>query len=146
MRRDQLNRLQFKLPTTGSLFVRNRAHRYHDATAQMHVNDLSTTITDVVKPSGKRGVCLLVDGGPDYSVKSLLTILKFGRLWRHQDLDLLLMGPHAPGDSAYNCIEHAWSPLSKFLSGVALPLFLPEDADDVAQPEAFDKAPADLDS
>ena len=112
MKHDKLKRLHFKCPHTGNLFVENRAARFHEATAVTHANDLSEIINTEVAPEGKTGVCLLVDGGPDYSVKSILTMLYFGRLWRDQNLDFLLMGTHAPGDSAYNTIEHAWSTMS----------------------------------
>ena len=103
--------------------MRNRAARFHDAAAETHANDL-TILRDIVLPSGGTGVCLSVDGGPDYSVKSMLTVLHFGRLWKDLGLDFLLMATHAPGDSAYNEIEHAWSPLSRLLAGVILPFHI----------------------
>ena len=65
-------------------------------------------------------MCLSVDGGPDYSVKSLLTMFYFGRLWRDCELDFLLMGTYAPGDSA-------WSPISACIAGVTLPANLPDE-------------------
>lgn len=123
MKRDKLGRLHFKVPPTGQLFVVSRAQRFHEATAETHANDLTSIIRH--KIGGRPGVCLSVDGGPDYSVKSIMTMVYFGRLWRDCQLDFLLMGSHAPGDSAYNRIEHAWSPLSARVAGVTLPIHLP---------------------
>lgn len=126
MKRDSGERLYFVSPRTGRLFVRNRAARFHKATAETHANDLTDILSNIVLPSGKTGVCLLVDGGPNYSVKSALTVLYFGRLWRDL-LDFLMLVTHAPGDSAFNDIERAWSPLSRLLTGVTLPITLPDE-------------------
>ena len=102
----------------------NRAARFHEATAETHANDLSDLVKDEMR-QGKTGLCLTVDGGPDYSVKSVFTLFAFGRLWRDQNLDYLLMCTHAPRDSAYNQIELAWSMLSAALTGVTLPVSMP---------------------
>ena len=125
MKRDKLHWLHYQVPSTGQLYVVNRAQRFDDETAETHANDL----TDIFKRNigGRTGVCLSVDGGSDYSVKSLLTMFYFGRLWRDCELDFLLMGTYAPGDSAYNSIEHAWSPLSACIAGVTLPANLPDE-------------------
>ena len=121
---DKLGRIHFKIPHTGYLHVVNCAARYHEATTLTHANDLSSLIQEQ-RQKGKTGVCLSVDGGPDYTLKSTLTDFAFGRLWRDQNLDYLLVSTHAPGDSCYNRIEHAWAPLSNFLTDVTLPASLP---------------------
>ena len=101
-----------------------RAARFHEAIVETQANDLSDLVQDEVK-QGKTGLRLTVDGGPDYTVKSVLAMFAFGRLWQDQNLDFLIMCTHAPGDSAYNQIEHAWSPLSAALAGVTFPVSLP---------------------
>ena len=103
---DKLGCIHFRIPHIGCLHVVNRAARYHEATAETHANDLSSLIQEQ-RHQGKTGVCLSVDGGPDYTLKSTLTDFAFGRLWRDQNLDYLLASTHAPGDSCYNRIEHA---------------------------------------
>ena len=123
-RRDKLGRLHYSVPHTGYLFVKNRAARFHESTAETHANDLSALVEAELR-KGKTGLCLSVDGGPDYTVKSVLTVFAMGRLWRDQNLDFLIMCTHAPGDSAYNRVEHAWSPLSSAVAGVTLPASLP---------------------
>ncbi|XP_062515262.1 uncharacterized protein LOC134190768 [Corticium candelabrum] len=123
-RKDKLGRLHYTVPHTGPLFVKNRAGRFHESTAETHANDLDELIGTEIR-SGKTGICLAVDGGPDYSIKSILTIIAFGRLWRDKNLDFLIMCTHAAGDSCYNRVEHAWSPLSSSLAGVILPASLP---------------------
>ena len=52
---------------TGYLYVKNRAAHFHEATAGMHANDLFDLVQAKVK-QGKTGLCLTVDGGPDYTV------------------------------------------------------------------------------
>ena len=68
----------------------------------------------VVK-EGRTAITLIVDGGPDWSTALLLNTMFFFRLWRDADLNVC---SYAARYSAYNPIEHLWSPLSKKLSGV----------------------------
>lgn len=70
--------------------------------------------------NGKSVVISIVDGGPDWSTASLLNAFFYMRLWRDCDLDLLIITSFAARYSAYNPIEHLWSPLSKKLSSVRL--------------------------
>ena len=88
-------------------------------------NDLSAVLRDhsVAKTSG--AVCIVADNGPDWSLKSLLTTMAMGRLWRDMDLDILILCSYAPRHSAHNMIEHARSPLSRYLVGVTLSITLP---------------------
>ena len=73
----------------------------------------------------KYAVSMVTDNGPDYSMKSMMNVLYFGRLWRDLDLDLFVQTSFAPGHSAKNMVKHAWSPMSRFLAGVTLPITLP---------------------
>ena len=67
---------------------------------------------------------LIVDGGPDWSVKSTTTLMALGRLWRDNQLDHLVAVSYAPYQSRINPIEHAWSPRSNDLTGLRLSAIL----------------------
>ena len=62
----------------------------------------------------------IVDGGPDWSTACLLNAFFYMRLWRDCNLDLLVITSFVACYSAYNPIEHLWSPSSKKLSSVRL--------------------------
>ena len=121
---DKLGCLHHVVPHTGALHVFNRASCFHTATSTAHASDLATLFREVPAIQ-KRVVSLLVNGGPDFSPKHMINFLAYGRLWRDQRFDALIMNCHSPGNSTYNDIEHAWSPLSKALAGVTLPDSLP---------------------
>ena len=55
---------------------------------------------------------------------SYLNIFYFGRLWRDIGLTKLTTITYPAGRSAYNPIEHTWSPLSNKLTGVVIPAVL----------------------
>ena len=50
------------------------------------------------------------------------------RVWKNSGLDILGVVRYAAKYSAYNNIEHLWSPLSKSLSLVLLPSILEGDS------------------
>ena len=72
-------------------------------------------------------VSLIVDGGPDFNPHHLKNILAFGRLWQDLKLDCLMLTTHAPGQSAYNPLEHAWSVMANALAGVTFANHLPNE-------------------
>jgi hypothetical protein len=117
---DKLHRLHFKVPRTGPLTVFNRASPFHSITSVCHASDLSSLLQPL-KQQGKFVVSLVVDGG------FLINFVSYERLWLDEDLDALIVTSHAPGQSAFNCIEHAWSPLSRWLAGVTFPVNLPDE-------------------
>ena len=119
-------------PQTGPLFVFNWASKFHSPTFLSHASDL-TAIFKEVRLAQKPVVSLIVDGGPDQSPSHTTNFLLYGRLWRDQQLDCLIVATHAPGQSAYNCIEHAWSLLSQSLTGVTLPNHLPGECPPIEQ-------------
>ena len=86
---------------------------------------------------GKSIVMLKVDNGPDWSIASISNNLYYMRLRRNANLDFLLLQSHAARYSAYNNIEHLWSPVSKRLTSAILPAIL--DGDNTA-PCHFQKA------
>ena len=99
---------------------------FHSSTGVSHASDL-TQIFDEVPLAQKPVISLLVDGGPDLNPAHTVNFLTYGRLWRDQQLDCLIIATHAPGQSAYNYIEHAWSVLSRSLTGVTVPNHLPDE-------------------
>ena len=127
---DKLGRKHFKIPHTGPAAVFLRASKFHSSTIQSHMNDLKPMVHTAVL-EGKTNLIAIVDGGPDWSTASLLNAFFYMRLWRDCDLDLLVVTSFAARYSAYNPIEHLWSPLSKILNSVRLKAI---DGDDQQPP------------
>jgi len=95
-----------------------------------HVSDLKAVVEEAKKPC----VSLLMDNGPDQTIKSDKNVFALWRLFTTCKLDTLTAGHYAPGDSAQNPIEHQWSPRSRDLVGVYLSPCLPgEDKPPAAQ-------------
>ena len=115
--RDKSGRLHLTWPRTGPLHIYLRSSKFYSSNAVGHCRDLRPLIVQQQK-KGKNFVVLLVDGGPDWSVRSTATIVQMGKLWRDCGLDLLVAVSYAPYHSRYNPIEHAWSPRSNDLIGV----------------------------
>ncbi len=130
---NKFGRLQIVLPTTGSSVQRLRSQLFHSSSAQSHANDL-LPILECQVAAGKAVASMKVDNGPDWSLSSLSNLLYFMRMWRDSKLDILLLMSNAAQFSAYNNIEHLWSPVSNKLTGLVLPAVL----------EGDDKAPSNL--
>ncbi|PIK44704.1 hypothetical protein BSL78_18455 [Apostichopus japonicus] len=94
--------------------------REHPLTIQTHVNDLVPLLMRKVS-EGKTVTILIVDGGPDWNPRSCAVLFYLARLFKYCNLDLLCSTSYAPGQSAYNPIEHLWAPLSKKLTSAILP-------------------------
>ena len=85
------------------------------------------------------GERLTVDGGPDWSTASFTNIYFYHSYWRKKELTLLTVTSYAPGFSAYNSIEHLWSPVSKrFTSVKANPCDEGDDVPPVMMPGISD--------
>ena len=65
------------------------------------------------------------DNGPDMDPDGYVNLVYWGRLWRDTNLTRMVCVTYPAGQSAYNPIEHCWSPLSNALTGVTLPAVLP---------------------
>ncbi|KAJ8035130.1 Kielin/chordin-like protein [Holothuria leucospilota] len=117
MMRDDSGRLHYQYPRTGPLYMRNTIQKVSPLTIQYHANNLVRVLSDRTS-NGKSMLLLITDGGPDWSVKSWTVLLYLQRVFKRLDLDFLCLSNYAPGQSAFNPIEHAWSPLSRKLSGV----------------------------
>ena len=73
---------------------------------------------------GKRIVFLKVDNGSDWDLHLVVNELYMYRLWKVSGLDILGVVSYSARYSAYNNIEHLWSPMSKKLNSVVLPSVL----------------------
>ena len=111
------------IPNTGPSYIFNRSHRAKPSTIYRHCNDLISL--SEIEPSMKTKPILaliLDDGnhifvhpnqffyniylkGADWGGRSLLTLFYLGKLFIQLNLDLLLIGRNAPGDSKWNPIE-----------------------------------------
>ena len=95
-----------------------------------HVSDLKAVVEEAKKPC----VSLLMDNGPDQTIRSDKNVFALWRLFTACKLDMLTAGHYVPEDSAQNPIEHQWSPRSRDLVGVYLsPCLLGEDKPPAAQ-------------
>ena len=111
---------------TGPVTLFNRACVFHSSNVEKHINDI-LCMSQFREVLHKPMMVNITDGGPDWSAQSPLVCFYYGRLWKMLDLDLLVTTMYAPGHSALNPIEHAWSPVSGELAGVVLPDKLPEE-------------------
>ena len=127
MIKDKLGRNHYVTPHSGPALVSLRASRFHSSNIQAHIDDLQPIVEAGVK-KGKTVVILTVDGGPDWSTNSLVNALFYMRLWRDTNLDVLVATSFAARFSAFNPIEHLWSPLSKKLNGVTFSAIAPGDS------------------
>ncbi|CAG8798157.1 43097_t:CDS:2 [Gigaspora margarita] len=65
---------------------------------------------------------LLIDDGPDKNSRHFKNIVEYCNLFHVLDLDYLTVCTHAPGQSAYNPVEHGMASLSKKLASITLPV------------------------
>ena len=121
---DTLGRERIRWPRSGSLNVLLYPSMFFESTSAMHVFNLKKILQPIVSKEGKKAVTIICDGGPDWSPKSTPNLINFGRLWRDLNLDILILTSYAPGHSRYNPIERSWAPLSRWLTGVTLPISL----------------------
>ncbi|VDI57154.1 Hypothetical predicted protein [Mytilus galloprovincialis] len=114
---DELNREHYPIYRTGPLTVVNRVSQFHKSTVESHTNDLIPILKEQF--SLGKSICIIIsDNGPDWTMHSLTNIYFMYRLWKLSKLDALVLNSYCPGQSAYNPIEHAWSPLSDALAAL----------------------------
>lgn len=130
LRHDALGRLHLNTPYTGNAYLKIRSHKYNSTTAATHVTDLYNILSPL--KSNKSVYLFLADGGPDFNPSHIANDLYYYRLFKKLDADILGVMTYAARYSAFNPIEHCWSPLSDKLSGVTFsPL---ENEDDASAP------------
>ena len=90
-------------------------------TVAAHINDIIEVVGPMVE-GGVRVLVIIADGGADYNSNHEINSFYYGRLFRHfPQLDVLFVACYAPGQSAMNMIERAWSPLTRSLISVYFP-------------------------
>jgi hypothetical protein len=120
---DKLGRPHYKKTTYGPAVLVLRAGKFTSSSGQTHTNDLLPILSAQVK-DGKTVAFIKVDNGSDWNIRSLVNSIYLCRLWKDSGLDILGVVSYAAKYSAYNQIEHLWSPMSKKLSSVILPSIL----------------------
>ena len=115
---DNLGRAHLPTPRTGPALLYLRSCKYNHSTISTHVKDLCQILKTRIETTGQNSYMFISDGGPDFNPSSVLNQLFLYRLFKKLDLDLLAVFTYAARYSAFNPIEHLWSPLSKQLSGV----------------------------
>lgn len=107
--------------TAGPAHLFMRPLMYDKPDLYSNVGDLRA-ILEAKESSGKLRpvLSIITDGGDGYKNTRMSTILLYGRIFRDFQLEGLILFRRAGGLSAYNNIEHLWSPISSALSGMVL--------------------------
>ena len=108
---DNHGRAHLYPPNAGRSYVFLSAQRFNSATISTHITDLHNILTR--EENQNHGLLIMSDSGPDFAPTSLLNMIYYYRLFKLLDLDILNIFTYASHYSAFNCIEHLWSPLSK---------------------------------
>ena len=124
---DQQQRPHYQYPRTGTLSIYLRGSLSFRATSYNHYDDLLPLVKKIQREEGKNALIVTCDNGPDWKKNSIKVFFCMGRLWRDTHLDYLCMTSYAPGDSKFNPIEHAWSPVTIWMVGLLLLNSLPEN-------------------
>ena len=82
-----------------------------------HVNYLLPKL-DALAAEGRGVVFLKGDNGGDRHLANLVDPIYFCRLWKQPKLNVLEIVSYAARFSAYNNIEHTWTPMSNKLTSV----------------------------
>ena len=122
---DGLGRLHFDTPYSGPVHLMIRSHKYNSTTAASHVTDLYNILKH--HKDNKSIYMFLADGGPDFNPSHLANSLFYYRLFKKLDADILDVLTYAARYSAFNPIEHCWSPASDKLASVVLSPVLDDD-------------------
>ena len=93
---------------------------------EAHANDSLPLLSTAVQ-RGRTCIVCAADNGPDMNPTNRVNEVHLCNLWFDSCADMITFTSYAAGQSAYNMIEHAWSPLSNCLTSVKLPATLPEE-------------------
>lgn len=121
---DKVGRLHYECARSGPVYIFCRSVLFHPSSAFTHKEDLCE-LADIAMSEGKSILTVVVDGGPDWTFKSMTTFIAMGRVWKNKNLDGLFLVTYAPGQSKYNPIERQWASRSRNLSGVTFKACLP---------------------
>ena len=120
---DKLGRKHFNRFTSGPPRLVLRASIFAKSTAASHAYDLLPMLKAQVN-DGKGVAFIKVDNRPAWNLLNIVNKIYFCRFWRDSSLHIFGIVSYAAKYSAYNNIEHTWSPMSRRLSSVVLPSVL----------------------
>ena len=83
---DKMGRLHYNCERSGPVYIFCRSVLFHPSSAFTHKQDLCQ-LADIAMTEGKSILTVVVDGGPDWTLKSMSTIMAMGRVWKDKDLD-----------------------------------------------------------
>ncbi|CAB4430947.1 unnamed protein product [Rhizophagus irregularis] len=113
----------------GQLLIFIRPQYQIGTSSTTHIIDLNSLIQDshfdeILKIDGhiKPIWIILVDGSLDKNSRHMKVIYQYCRMFCAFDLDYLSIRTHAPGQSAYNPVEHSMTTLSQKLASITLPI------------------------
>ena len=119
---DRYNRKHVRVPTTGKTFLYIRPTKINSSTPLTHYLDLMDFMKDNYKPN----VVASVDGGSDFTCRSLKTLYWHARFFFDAGLDSFTLVMNSANYSAFNFwIEHFWAWCSAHMIGVQLTGTLP---------------------
>lgn len=92
----------------------------HKSTIESHANDLAYMLylLGSEREASITAIGLVVDGGPDWCVKSKTTVIYLFRLFVWSKVSTLLAAGFGPTQSKFNPIEHDWEKRAKELNSV----------------------------
>ena len=113
---DGLGRLHLDTPYSGQIQLMIRSHKYNPTTAATHITDLSKILSPYKQV--KSIFMFLADGGSDFNPAHMVNELLNFCLFKKLERDVLAVMTYAARYSAFNPIEHCWSPASNKLASV----------------------------
>ena len=131
---DGIGRLHLMTPHAGPSYIRLRSHKYNSTTVSTNITDLFNILHDISKI--KSIFMFLADGGPAFNPAHTINQLFYFRLFKKLEADILCVR-----HSAFNSIEHLWSPCADRLSGV---VFSPIADGDESAPALQTKLSSDV--
>lgn len=118
--KDDLGRLHIPHFCNGKLYANLRANKFIKVTPRQHYNDMSRVLTQEMKNSLKKHLCMCTDGGSDYTVSINVNLFFLFKLFVDFKLESLTSYQNAANLSAYNTVEHVWAHMNEKMIGSKL--------------------------
>uniref|UniRef100_A0A914DJC8 C2H2-type domain-containing protein n=1 Tax=Acrobeloides nanus TaxID=290746 RepID=A0A914DJC8_9BILA len=114
---------------SGPTFVCIRSGKHDKSESRTHLRDLKECLklqsfekSAMTSEGNVKPIWIFsVDGGPDENPRFKKTLMAYFQIFKENDVDLLVVATHAPGQSAFNPVERRMAPLSHDLAGLILP-------------------------
>ena len=87
---DKLGRVHYGIGRTGPVHIFCCSAKFNTSSSTKHCSDLQH-LSHSLQPLGKTLLTVVVDGGPDWTFKSIANIIAMGRCWKKCNLDALLL-------------------------------------------------------